>query len=109
MNWSELLSGNGSGLLIAGALVTEFFRRLTKGDLVLGREYEHLRDEVDRCTLRDKDAYDRVEETLSKIDASLHEMAERLSQLQTPISSDPIARHNLDEAVNPHVTERRST
>jgi hypothetical protein len=108
MDWSELLSGNGSGLLIASALVAEFFRRLNKGDLVLGREYGYLKNEVDRCTSRDKDTYNRVEETLSEIDASLQEMAERLSLLQPPASSDAIPEHNGVGTISPHITEGRS-
>jgi hypothetical protein len=73
MDWSKLLS-DGGGWLVSTALVAEFLRRLMKGDIVLGREY-------DRVVTHDVETSERVERITAEQAAAAKEQAASHTQI----------------------------
>lgn len=46
--WEYLISEGSFGFIVPAVMIAEFFRRLFKGDIVLGREYRRVVTELER-------------------------------------------------------------
>jgi hypothetical protein len=50
MEWTALLSSQPVGLALPALMAVELYRRLHRGDLVLGREHQRLLSELETVT-----------------------------------------------------------
>lgn len=46
--WEYLISEGSFGFIVPAVMIAEFFRRLFKGDIVLGREHQRVVKELER-------------------------------------------------------------